>query len=103
MARNVSSPHGEIDIIALDGRTVVFVEVRSTEDINTTGPAESINQRKQEKLTRAALDFLKRRGLLDHAARFDALLISWPPNQREPRIEHIRQAFESVGRWQMYS
>jgi putative endonuclease len=103
VAWNDSSKEGELDIVALDGRTVVFVEVRSTEDEDTAGPAESIGPRKQETLTRAALAFLKRRGLLEQAARFDVLLISWPPGQREPRIEHLRQAFEAVGRWQMYS
>jgi putative endonuclease len=36
-------------------------------------------------------------------ARFDVLAISWPPQKREPVIVHYRQAFEAVGRFQMYS
>ena len=103
VARNVAvPPYGELDVIALEGRTVVFVEVRSTEDDDTSGPAASIDGRKQEKLTRAALAWLKKKGLLEYGSRFDALLISWPEG-REPAIEHVRQAFEAVGRWQMYS
>jgi putative endonuclease len=103
VARNVFTPHGEIDLVALDGRTVVFVEVRSTESGDTAWPAESVDDRKQRRLTDAALDFQRRRKLLDYPARFDVLILAWPAGQREPLIEHHRQAFEAAGRWQMYS
>jgi putative endonuclease len=103
VARNVFTPHGEIDLVALDGQTVVFVEVRSTESEDTARPAESVDGKKQSRLTEAALDFLRRRRLLDHSARFDVLILAWPAGQREPMIEHYRQAFEAAGRWQMYS
>jgi putative endonuclease len=109
LARNVSSARGdsdgsgEIDIVALDGEMIVFVEVRSTAAADSSRPAESVDDRKQRHLTVAALDFLRRRGLLDHPARFDVLVLTWPGGQREPLIEHHRQAFEAVGRWQMYS
>jgi putative endonuclease len=103
VAWNVNTPYGEIDIVALDGRSVVFVEVRSTESHDSSRAAESVDERKQRKLTEAALDFLRRRNLLDHPARFDVLILSWPPGRREPHVEHHRQAFEAVGRWQPYS
>ncbi|MFQ3652460.1 MAG: YraN family protein [Gemmataceae bacterium] len=45
---NVRNAAGELDLIALDGQTVVFVEVRSTEQESTLEPGESIDQRKQE-------------------------------------------------------
>src|SRR5262245_16166704 len=103
VAWNVSNPHGEIDLVALDGRTVVFVEVRSTADEDTSKAAASVDDRKQRKLTDVALEFLRRRGLLGHPARFDVVIISWPPGRREPDVEHHRQAFEAVGRWQPFS
>jgi putative endonuclease len=103
LASNVHNRFGELDLIALDGRTVVFVEVRSTEKETTLEPGESIDATKQQKLTRAALAWLKDKRLLDHAARFDALLIAWPAGAREPRIEHVRHAFDAMGRGQMYS
>jgi putative endonuclease len=103
VAWNVNTPHGEIDLVALDGRTVVFVEVRSTQDEDTSRAAESVDERKQRKLTDAALEFLRRRDLLGRPARFDVLIVSWPPGRREPDVEHHRQAFEAVGRWQPYS
>jgi putative endonuclease len=102
LARNVLSPAGELDLIALDGRTLVFVEVRSTEGGDLERPAASVDLAKQRKLTDAALAFLQKKRLLDHPARFDVIAVSWPPNQPEPRIVHYLNAFEAVGRFQMY-
>ena len=102
VARNVSNSGGEIDLVALEGRTVVFVEVRSTEDDDLSRPAESVGAAKQAKVSAAALAFLKAKRLLDCQARFDVLLVSWPPGARAPRIEHERQVFDAVGRWQMH-
>jgi putative endonuclease len=103
VARNFSCPLGELDLVALDGPCVVFVEVRSTGGADADRPAESVDAAKQRRLTDLALYFLRQRRLLDHAARFDVLAVSWPPAAREPHIVHHRQAFESVGRFQMFS
>jgi putative endonuclease len=103
LARNHTGPQGEIDLIALDGRCVVFVEVRSTGGADAARPAASVDAVKQERLTRAALDYLRRHRLLDQMARFDVLALSWPAGRREPEIVHHRQAFEAVGRFQMFS
>ena len=103
LAWNVSGQLGEIDIVALDVGCVVFVEVRSTGTDDLTRPAESVDLAKQRRLTDLALDYLRRHRLLEHPARFDVLAVSWPDGRREPAIEHFRQAFEAVGRGQMYS
>lgn len=103
LARNVVTGHGEIDLVALDAGCVVFVEVRSTADDDVARPEESVGAAKQRRLTEAALAFLRRQRLLDCPARFDVLAISWPPGCRQPRIVHHRQAFDAVGRGQMYS
>jgi putative endonuclease len=103
LARNVVTPQGEIDLVALDAGCVVFVEVRSTGQADVSWPEESVDDAKQRRLTACALDFLRHQRLLEYPARFDVLAISWPAGQREPRIVHHRQAFEAVGRWQMYS
>jgi putative endonuclease len=94
---------GEIDIVALDGDCIVFVEVRSTEMAATERPAASVDRAKQERLTRLAIHFLQKKKLLNQPARFDVLAISWPQGDREPRIEHFPNAFEAAGRFQMYS
>ncbi len=103
LARNWSCPLGELDLVAAEDRTIVFIEVRSTGSDSAERPAASVDDAKQARLTRLALEFLRRHGLLDHAARFDVLALSWPADRREPAITHYRQAFEAVGRFQMYS
>jgi putative endonuclease len=103
VARNYSCPHGELDLVALDGRCLVFVEVRSTGGEDAERPAASVDETKQRRLTRLALYYLQEHRLLDCAARFDVLALSWPQQQRRPRIVHYRQAFEAVGRFQMYN
>ena len=50
-----------------------------------------------------ALAWLKRNRLLEHRARFDVVAILWPENSKTPEIRHYRNAFEAVGRGQMYS
>ena len=103
LQRNYSCPHGELDLIALDGRFLVFVEVRSTSRDDTERPAASVDDAKQRRLTKLALYYLQQKRLFDCAARFDVLAISWPEQRREPVIDHHIGAFEAVGRFQMYS
>lgn len=101
--RNFSCPLGELDLIALDGSCIVFVEVRSTEADDMTKPAASVDDAKQRRLTRLALFYLQRKRLLDRSARFDVLTLSWPANSDRPAVEHYRNAFEATGRFQMFS
>ena len=103
LEHNFTCELGELDIIALDGQCVVFVEVRSTEASDTTNAALSVDRKKQERLTRLALYYLKRRGLLDHSARFDVLAVSWPAQAGEPKVVHYPNAFEATDRFQMFS
>jgi putative endonuclease len=103
IARNYTCPAGEIDLVAVVDRCVVFVEVRSTEGTDAERPAASVDAVKQAKLTRCALHFLKAKNLLACAARFDVLTLCWPPGAREPVIDHYPYAFEAVGRFQMHS
>jgi putative endonuclease len=90
---------GEIDLIARDGDTLVFVEVKSRRQ---GVPAEAVTTEKQRRITLAALHFLRKHGLLDVRSRFDIVAIVWPDEHGEPQIEHIPNAFEAVGRGQMF-
>lgn len=102
LARNYRCPLGELDLIALDGACLVFVEVRSTGTADALRPAHSVDLAKQRRLTDLALHYLHKHRLLDRPARFDVLTLSWPADRREPQITHYRHAFEAVGRFQMY-
>src|SRR5205823_1827576 len=88
LSRNLVLPTGELDIVALDGRTLVFVEVRSTECADVLRPVESVDAVKQRKLTDLALAYLQKHRLLGHPARFDVLAVSWPGDRRDPQIVH---------------
>jgi putative endonuclease len=99
LRRGYRTDHGEIDLIALDGDVVVFVEVKARRQGT---PAEAVTPEKQRRLTLAGLHFLKKFGLLDQRSRFDVVAIVWPEDRSPPRIEHIRDAFEAVGRGQMF-
>ncbi len=90
--RNYRCPLGEIDLIALDGRVVVFVEVRSRTGTKFGSPLESVNRRKQEQIIRVALHFLSRHHLHSREARFDVIGIKWEGNRAG--IEHLKNAFE---------
>ncbi len=103
LARQCAGRLGEIDLIALNGETIVFVEVKTRRSDVAGHPVEAITQAKQKKLTALALAYLKRHGLLEHRARFDVVTIIWPEGSRRPEIEHYENAFEPTGFGQMYS
>src|SRR5262245_42212771 len=62
----------EVDLIARDGPTLVFVEVKARRHGT---PAEAVTPEKQRRLTLAALHFLKRHGLLEQPCRFDVVAV----------------------------
>jgi putative endonuclease len=103
IAANLADKRGELDLLAVDGQTLVIVEVRSTSKPDPLRAAESVDLRKQKKLTEATLRFLARRNLLGIAVRFDVLAIAWPPDRKDPTIIHFPHAFEATGRFQMFS
>ena len=102
LARGHRQRLGELDLIALDGSTLVFVEVKTWRRGDAGDPSEAVDARKQERLTRAALIYLKRRRLLEHPARFDVVSIVWVERDAQPQIRHFVNAFEAVGKWQMF-
>lgn len=101
LARQSRSRIGEIDLIALDGRTVVFVEVKTRASLAAGHPAEAITAAKRRQLTRTALSWLKRRNMLHCSSRFDVIAITWQEGKR-PVIEHYKSAFEPTGDGQLY-
>ena len=103
LARGDRFGPGELDLVMLDRDTIVFVEVKTRQSHDAGHPAEAVDEVKQRKLTRLAVTFLKRYGLLERPARFDVVAITWPAGKWFPTIEHIKNAFEAVGKWEMYS
>jgi putative endonuclease len=91
LERNYRLRSGEIDIIARDGATLVFVEVKTRASDGYALPIESVGFRKQEKLRRLAELYLADHDLAECDVRFD--VISIVDTAGSPRIEHIPNAF----------
>jgi putative endonuclease len=94
LIRNYKTEVGEIDIVARDGNTIVFVEVKTRvgEDVP---PEEQVNDPKRHQITKAAKHYMARYGTPQPPARFDVIAILWPPN-RDPVIRHTQSAFEAT-------
>ncbi len=92
IVRNFSCEMGEIDIIARDGSTLVFVEVKTRVDDSQVSPEQQVNDHKQHQITKAAKYYLTRYGVPQPPARFDVVAIVWPTG-RQPQITHIEDAF----------
>ncbi len=88
LARNWRCRHGEIDLVAEEGKTLIFAEVRYRRDQRFGGAAESVTAAKQARLVAAARLYLMRRPEAD--CRFDVLLLD---SLDAGRIEWIRNAF----------
>ena len=86
---------GELDLVAEDDGTIVFVEVKTRRSYQAGLPAEGVDHAKQVRLARLALLFLKRHRLLEYPVRFDVVGVMWPAGSRKPTIEHYRNAFPS--------
>ena len=90
--RNYRCRYGEIDIIAMDKKDVVFVEVKGRESDTFGSPEEAIGPAKQKKISKVALHYLQEKGLADHNARFDVVAIRFMPQGN--RVQLIRNAFD---------
>lgn len=102
LARSQRDAIGEIDVVAVDRRTVVFVEVKTRASHDAGHPAEAVDEDKQRRLTRLALSYLKRHDLLECKSRFDVVAVTWPDGDKRPMIEHFKDAFEAIGVDGMY-
>jgi putative endonuclease len=94
LERNFRCDLGEIDIVAKQGRILVFVEVK-TRAYDDPTPEEQVNLTKQHQNTKAARFYLSRYGTPQPPARFDVIAIVWPQG-REPIIRHMENAFEAT-------
>jgi putative endonuclease len=92
LATNYRSPYGELDIVARDGNTIAFIEVKSRADLRHGGPAEAIDRTKRKRIARAASHYISRFGLGDRECRFDAIAIV-----DGKAAEHVKGAFEHNG------
>lgn len=90
--KNYRCRFGEIDIVALDRKTVCFIEVKTRSTDQYDRPEVAVHKQKQHKLSRVALWFLREKRLNNVRARFDVLAIRKRGKLNE--IQHFKNAFE---------
>jgi putative endonuclease len=89
---NYRTPLGEIDLIARDGDTLVFVEVKARRSLHFGNPKWAVTPQKQRKISMVALYYLKTTGQSLAKARFDVVAIH--SAVQPPEVEIVRNAFE---------
>jgi putative endonuclease len=94
VARKHRCPRGEVDLIAEKGELLVFVEVRTRATAAFGGPEETVGTGKQQRLVRAARDFLARWRGPPRDLRFDVIAVVDAPGG--PRLSHFPGAFDAA-------
>ncbi|MBA4602441.1 YraN family protein [Thermoactinomyces mirandus] len=91
--QNWTTRQGELDIIALKGQQLVFVEVRTTQSGKFGYGLESVGYRKQEKLRQLALQYLRENPVYYGSFRFDVISVLWDRQGMRTEVQHIEGAF----------
>lgn len=92
LRQNYKTKLGEIDIIAWEGETLCFIEVKTRSSCLFGHPTEALTRTKQKKLSQLALIFLKEHNLIEKKARFDVVTIIHS-NDKPLDFKLIRDAF----------
>ncbi len=90
--RNYKSALGEIDIIAISGGTLVFIEVKTRSSIKFGLPFEAVTKRKQHQITKTALYYMSKNKISETAARFDIVSVILKGEKMEAEL--IENAFD---------
>ena len=92
IVRNYRCPLGEVDLIARDGDTLVFLEIKTRRGGSTGYAKEAVNDRKKRQISKAALFYMKANDCCDMRARFDVVAVSLKGERAQ--VELIRNAFD---------
>jgi putative endonuclease len=92
IARRWRCSRGEIDIVARDGETLVFVEVKARDGADFGGGAEAITDAKRRRLVRLALEYLSRERSADRPCRFDVIAVDVSDT---PAVTLYQNAFDA--------
>ena len=92
LERNLSTHYGELDIIALDGKVLVFIEVKTRQTEEAGSPFEAVTPRKQRQIARSALCYATEKGFGEMEMRFDVVGVEFN-EAGEPIVELMRNAF----------
>jgi putative endonuclease len=93
VARNLRSSLGELDLVAEDGKVLVFIEVKARRTGQFGGAIHAVHRQKQQKLVRLASQFLAQRHWMERSCRFDVVLLE-ATTANSLKVQHIQNAFE---------
>ena len=97
LEKNYTCRYGEIDVVARDGRTLVFVEVKTRMSGRYGPPQLAVTPRKQRRYARAALHYLQEKGTPDVPVRFDVVSVLMSEEGKVLQRNVIQNAFEVDG------
>ncbi len=97
LERNYSTRYGEIDLIAEEGKCLVFVEVKARQSDEFGSPGDAVNKPKQGKLSRMAVAYVCDHDVHDRDCRFDVVEILLGPQKQVRSVNLIRDAFDLKG------
>lgn len=93
LARNFKAPRGgEVDIIARDGKLLLFVEVKTRHISAKIRPLDAVDKPKQALIERGANAWLKQLGTRNLPWRFDVIEVRIEEGEK-PKVNHVRDAF----------
>jgi putative endonuclease len=92
IVRNYRCPLGEVDLIAREGDTLVFIEIKTRKDKCIGYAKEAVDARKRRQLSKVALAYMKSIECCDVKARFDVIAINL--DRDKPQVEVIKNAFD---------
>ena len=92
LTRNYRCPLGEVDLVAKDGDTLVFIEIKTRKGRSVGYAKEAVDERKRRQLSKVALTYIKANNCWHMKSRFDVVAISVNKNKNE--IEIVKNAFD---------
>ena len=93
MAQNFTGPkRGEVDIVARDGKLLLFIEVKTRREGSKIRPLDAVNREKQRLIERGANAWLKQLGHRNLPWRFDVIEV-YVQEGEKPRVNHVKDAF----------
>lgn len=102
LGRRVRIGRDELDLVARNGETLVFVEVKTRRGENFGRPFDAVDRGKRRSLSRAAIRYLKKLPTRPSFFRFDVLEVIGTAEEGTPRIRHIEKAFTLDPRYRVF-
>jgi putative endonuclease len=94
LERRFRTRYGELDIVARDGETLVFVEVKARRTTRYGTPVEAVTPFKQRRILRMAAEYVLMKGVCNFSCRFDVVSVLFGTGLR-PKVEVLKAAFDA--------